>query len=114
MVYNKKDLIKTYDENKLYISALNKDINKLKEEILKEFDLNLNALTPTLFSSRERGLLNKARDNLVKARDDNKYLSLDLVSVSLKEAYDTLKEILGQTVNVDLEKEIFSHFCVGK
>ena len=114
LVYNKKDLIKTYDENKLYISALNKDINKLKEAILKEFDLNLNALSPTLFSSRERGLLNKARDNLVKARDDNKYLSLDLVSVSLKEAYDTLKEILGQSVNVDLEKEIFSHFCVGK
>ena len=41
-------------------------------------------------------------------------LSLDLVAISLKEAYDSVKNILGEETSVDLEKEIFSRFCLGK
>ena len=41
-------------------------------------------------------------------------LSIDLISVSIKEAYDALKEIVGLSVNTDLSEEIFSRFCVGK
>lgn len=113
-VFNKSDLVSELDEDKIYISALNNDIEKLKNEILKIFDLDLKSIEPSLFSTREIGLLNKALSSLSKANEDSYLYSLDIVSISLKEAYDCLKDLLGESVNVDLEKEIFSHFCVGK
>lgn len=115
IVYNKADLLENLDQDKLYISALNKDISKLKEEIKKMFNLSINDVTPSLCSARQIGLLEKARANLVKANEDAlNNLPIDLVSISIKQCYDTLKDILGLNVNVDLSEEIFSRFCVGK
>ena len=115
IVYNKADLLDTKDENKKYISALNKDINVLKDEILKMFDLTPNDITPSLCSSRQIGLLEQAKANLLTSIEDAKNgLSVDLIAISLKQSYDNLKEILGESVNVDLSEEIFSRFCVGK
>lgn len=115
IVYNKADLLENLDQDKLYISALNKDISKLKEEIKKMFNLSINDVTPSLCSARQIGLLEKARANLVKANEDAlNNLPIDLVSISIKKCYDTLKDILGLNVNVDLSEEIFSRFCVGK
>ena len=102
IVYNKADLI-------------NHDITPLKNKILNLFNLTSKDITPSLCSSRQIGLLNKARDNLIKANEDAlNNLSIDLISVSIKEAYDALKEIVGLSVNTDLSEEIFSRFCVGK
>ena len=115
IVYNKADLLKEKNENNKYISAINKDIDSLKEAILKEFDLTPQDITPSLCSSRQIGLLEQAKTNLISAINDAKNgLSIDLIAVSLKQSYDNLKEILGENVNVDLSEEIFSRFCVGK
>lgn len=116
IVYNKMETVKEKDPNKIYISALNKDIKALEEEIIKLFNLKeLDELTPSLCSSREIGLLNKVKDNLFEAKKEViEGISLDLVSIYLKNAYDALKDILGEEVSVDLEKEIFSRFCLGK
>ena len=110
------ETVKEKDPNKIYISALNKDIKALEEEIIKLFNLKeLDELTPSLCSSREIGLLNKVKDNLFEAKKEAiEGISLDLVSIYLKNAYDALKDILGEEVSVDLEKEIFSRFCLGK
>lgn len=116
IVYNKMETVKEKDPNKIYISALNKDIKALENEIFKIFNLKeIDELTPSLCSSREIGLLNKVKENLLEAKKEAKEgVSLDLVSIHLKNAYDALKDILGEEVSVDLEKEIFSRFCVGK
>lgn len=115
IVYNKADKLKEKEDGKLYISALNNDVEKLKEEILKQFDLSSNDIVPSLCNTRQIGLLERARENFIKAREEASYnLPLDLVVVHIKEGYDLLKEILGLTVRVDLEEEIFSRFCVGK
>ena len=115
IVYNKADLLEEKNENNKYISAINKDIDSLKEAILKEFDLTPQDITPSLCSSRQIGLLEQAKTNLISAINDAKNgLSIDLIAVSLKQSYDNLKEILGENVNVDLSEEIFSRFCVGK
>ena len=37
-----------------------------------------------------------------------------LISTSLFDAYTSVLEILGEANQVDLSKEIFSRFCVGK
>ena len=116
IVYNKMETVKEKDPNKIYISALNKDIKALENEIFKIFNLKeIDELTPSLCSSREIVLLNKVKENLLEAKKEAKEgVSLDLVSIHLKNAYDALKDILGEEVSVDLEKEIFSRFCVGK
>ena len=116
VIYNKKDLVEKLDEDKIYISAKNKDISRLQNEIQKLFSLDkLNELTPSLCSTREIGLLQKAKNDLEKALEENKMgLSLDLVSIGIKAAYDDIKNILGEEVSVDLSSEIFARFCVGK
>ena len=116
IVYNKKDLVEDTNKEGIYISAKNHDIKELENEISKTFALDkLNALTPSLSSSREIGLLNKAKDALIQALEEAKmYISLDLISVNVKLAYDSIRNILGEEVKTDLSEEIFSRFCVGK
>ena len=118
VVYNKKEMLSEdkYVKGAIYISALNKDIKDLEKEIGKMFNMEeINNLEPSLCSSREIGLLNKVKENLLTAKKEALYnTSLDLVSISLKTSYDAIKEILGEEANVDLEKEIFSRFCLGK
>lgn len=116
IVYNKKDLINENKEEGIYISAKNHDIKDLENEISKIFSLDkLNALTPSLSSSREIGLLTKAKEGLIQAKQEALMgISLDLISVNIKMAYDAIKSILGEEVKTDLSEEIFSRFCVGK
>ena len=118
VVYNKKETLSEdkYIKGAIYISALNKDIKNLEKEIGRMFNVEeINNLEPSLCSSREIGLLNKVKENLLTAKKEALYnTSLDLVSISLKTSYDAIKEILGEEASVDLEKEIFSRFCLGK
>lgn len=118
VVYNKKENLSEdkYIKGAIYISALNKDIKDLEKEIGRMFNVEeINNLEPSLCSSREIGLLNKVKENLLTAKKEALYnTSLDLVSISLKTSYDAIKEILGEEASVDLEKEIFSRFCLGK
>ena len=111
-VFNKKDLISEFEEGKIYISAQNKDITGLIDKI-KELYQTI-SIKPSLASEREIGLLKEARIDLECAITKEKYAPLDLISIHLKSAYDALKRILGEEVSPDLEKEIFSRFCVGK
>ena len=47
-------------------------------------------------------------------KDAENDLTIDLVSTSIFEAYTAVLEILGEANQIDLSKEIFSRFCVGK
>ena len=116
IVYNKADKLVSKDKDKLYISALNNDINPLKEEIYKALGIKEEAFrTPSLNNVRQLGLLKVTKDALLKAKEDaDNDLSIDLVSVSLMDAYNAILEILGEYKQTDISKEIFSRFCVGK
>lgn len=116
IVYNKADKLSNKDSDKLYISALNNDINPLKEEIYKVLGIKEEAFrTPSLNNVRQLGLLKAAKEALLKAKEDaDNDLSIDLVSVSLMDAYNAILEILGEYKQTDISKEIFSRFCVGK
>ncbi len=113
-IINKMDLISEKKENRVYISALNNNLDALKQEISKIYDLEKN-IEPSLCSDREIGLLNSVKNDLLLAEKETKENKpLDLVAIHLKNAYDAVKRILGEEVNPDLEKEVFSRFCVGK
>ena len=118
VVYNKTDIAKDidYKYGNITISALNNNISLLKEAIYNELGLSNNAFTtPSLNNSRQLGLLKRVMNSLLKAKEDAENdLSIDLVAVNLFDAYTSTLEILGETNQIDLSKEIFSRFCVGK
>ena len=114
VVYNKADV--SFKDNRLSISALNNNIEPLIKKIKEVIGLDEKSFSkPALNNARQIGLLKKAKESLLKAKADAENdLTIDLVSVSLLEAYTAILEILGEANQIDLAKEIFSRFCVGK
>ena len=113
VVYNKDDKNKS---DQLSISALNNQIEPLINVIKERIGLDEKAFSkPALNNARQLGLLCKARESLLKAREDAlNDLTVDLISTSLFDAYTSILEILGEANQIDLAKEIFARFCVGK
>ena len=114
IVYNKADVKQKMDG--LSISALNKEIEPLVNKIKEKIGLDEKAFsTPALNNTRQLGLLKKAKESLFIAKQDAlDDLTIDLISTSLFDAYTAILEILGEANQLDLAKEIFSRFCVGK
>ena len=114
VVYNKSDI--SSKDDRLSISALEGNIEPLTKKIKEVIGLDEKTFSkPALNNARQIGLLRKAKESLLKAKQDAENdLTIDLVSVSLLEAYTAILEILGEANQIDLAKEIFSRFCVGK
>jgi len=115
-VYNKKDLLTQYDNQKLYISAKSKDILPLLDAMMQVLGIQeANYYTPSFNNARQLGSLKQIREHLQKAIEDSKAnLTTDLISSSLQLAYQEVIQLLGLEGKVDLGGEIFSRFCVGK
>lgn len=115
-VYNKVDLIKGKDDDKLYVSAINKDVEKLKEAIIDKLGLSQeNYDNPSIANTREIGILENIKEILEHVLIDVKEeIPLDLINSELKDAYLKTLSILGEDNDFDIAKEIFSRFCVGK
>ena len=114
VVYNKDDNDSNTD--KLSISALNGQIEPLIKAIKERVGIDEKAFSkPALNNTRQLGLLSKAKESLFMAKKDAlNNLTVDLISTSLFDAYTSILEILGESNQLDLSKEIFSRFCVGK
>ncbi len=60
-------------------------------------------------------LLNKGRDSLNDALIMvQKKEALDFIEIDVKNAYEYLGEIIGETVSDDIIDEVFARFCLGK
>ena len=116
IVYNKSDLIKEKVADNLYISALNKDIEPLKNKILEILDLKKeNYENPSIANVRELGLLKNIQEILKNVlRDTENNVPIDIINSEIKEAYLKTLSITGEDFDFDISKEIFSRFCVGK
>ena len=114
VVHNKDDESK--QGGKLSISALNSQIEPLIKAIKERIGIDEKAFSkPALNNARQLGLLSKAKESLLAAKNDAlNDLTVDLISTSLFDAYTAILEILGEANQLDLSKEIFSRFCVGK
>ena len=115
-VYNKNDLSNIIKEDGISISALNKDIQVLKNEIYIRLNLtNDNYVNPSINNMRDLGLLEKIEKELSSAVNLTKNdCALDLISINLTNAYALVLELLGLSNDCDISQEIFSRFCVGK
>lgn len=116
IVYNKSDLIVSKRDNHIYVSALKDDTASLKKEILKMAGLTKEDFNnPALTNARQVGLVKQVKELLIKAKEDAiSDLTVDLISVSLLAAYHDILEVLGENNDVDISREIFTRFCLGK
>ena len=57
----------------------------------------------------------KAKNGLKQAKITiNEGLPIDMISINIKTAIESLGEILGESVSEDVLNKIFEKFCVGK
>lgn len=114
LVYNKKD--KKAVQDKIAISAVNNDIDALKEAIQVKYEKELSSTQhDTLNNIRQIGLAKQAKQSMQDAITSlEEGMELDLVTIDLEKSWHSLKEITGEVGKEDLLDEIFSRFCLGK
>ena len=115
-VFNKTDLHQQQEENGIYVSAVSGDVQALKDAIVKALGVEENAYkVPSFGNARELGILKRIDAEIAEVIEgvENGVL-LDLLSAILQNAYNDVRELLGEDATHDLTDEIFSRFCVGK
>lgn len=114
----KKDIQKITDSPIVTISVLKKQNMIGLEEAIKS--LFLQGITDSksevmVTNQRQNDLLRKAKQSLIEAIEAiNDNMPLDIVQIDLKEAWDSLGEITGDTAPDELITQLFSKFCLGK
>lgn len=117
VVVNKADKQRKVDkfENEIEISALkNQNIESLKQKIFdmvlsEQFDIN--ALTIT--NQRQTTILKEAKRQIEEILNSEN-ISIDVLTMLIKNVWNTLGKITGNTENEDIIDLIFSKFCLGK
>ena len=116
IVYNKSDINEYNNHDYIVTSAINKDVESLKQAILKKLNLsNENYVNPSISSTRELGILKNIKEMMTKVFNDaSNGISIDLLSADIKDIYLSILSLTGEDHDFDIAKEIFSRFCVGK
>lgn len=119
IICNKSDLKKNVEiEDAIYLSAKNKNgLTKLESKIIEITKLNeFNADDINYMSNvRHISLLKDALESLKKAKGAaEQYIEIDMVELDIKEAWQKLGEITGQSDPEELLNNLFSKFCLGK
>ncbi len=121
-IVNKKDLEKNIDDenllNKVYVSALNNEnIEEIGTKIKELFNLekietkDLTYLT----GARSKAILNKVLESIKDVENGiNNNFPIDMIEIDLKNIWNLLGEITGDTYEEELLDELFSRFCLGK
>ena len=103
-------------ENEIQISTVSGEgIEELKNKILELAHLsNIPADSIIITNERHKDALTRALKNINSAIKNIEIQSLDLVSISIKQAYIDVGEITGNTTSEDIIDQIFKKFCLGK
>ena len=116
-VINKTDVSEFKDERAaLYISALNKtNIEELSKAIFeKTIGNGIDVNGDFLCEERHFEALSRAKEKLQLALNAIELVTLDLLAIDVKDAWDALGEISGKTATEEIINNIFAKFCVGK
>ena len=114
IIYNKLDKTSP-DKDGIWISAANKDIQPLIDALENLYHEDLLKEDPLLSNERQIGLLNQAKEDMLRAKEAmDMMVEPDLIEIDIQAAHDHLKEILGEVHREDLLDTLFSKFCLGK
>ena len=121
IVINKTDLenkLNLYVEDAIKISIKdNIGIEDIKNRISEIFNLEKISTQDMSYLSNARSIsllkqsLNKVNECLNNIKNET---PIDIIELDLKECWNTLGEIIGETYTDELIDEIFSRFCLGK
>lgn len=128
VLLNKTDLVNLYDEDyfKKYIKNMKiisaSITNGIGLDVLEDSIRNmfyggeLNIKSDTIVNNlRHKNQLEKALKNIESVLEDlNAQVPLDCLEVDLKNCWENLGEISGDSVSEDILDKIFSEFCIGK
>lgn len=114
-----REMIEKITDNPIIVTSIlkQKNMDALESAIESLFFSGIeNSQNQILVTNqRQAGLLAKARQSLedvVNGIDDA--MPLDLVQIDLKNAWDTLGEVTGESAPDELITQLFSQFCLGK
>lgn len=114
IIWNKQDLNDSSQEG-ICISAKNHQIQPLIDALESLYQNDLLKEEPILSNERQIGLLQQAKSAMKRAQIAlEAKTEPDLVEIDIQEAYEDLKEILGEVHREDLLDTLFSKFCLGK
>ncbi len=116
-VINKVDILQdeTETDADAYVSAATGEgIEKLKALLLEKSFGARSEDAAFLIEERHFQALLRAEEGLSRAVFACESQPLDLIGIDVKEAWDCLGEITGETATEAIIQEIFSKFCVGK
>ena len=121
IVINKTDLenkLNLYVEDAIKISIKdNIGIDEIKNRISEIFNLEKISTQDMSYLGNARSIsllkqtLNKINECLNNIKNET---PIDIIELDLKESWNTLGEIIGETYTDELIDEIFSRFCLGK
>lgn len=121
---NKTDLDKNIDVdnldklNVIYGNTVdNGGLEELKNKIIELFNLDgLESKDLTYLSNaRQVSTFKKAKKAMDSAIENTKNLiPIEMVDIDLKQVWDLLGELIGETYKDELLDELFSKFCLGK
>ena len=124
IVINKNDLEKKLDISKSNLKNIVETnantiegIKALKEKIIELFQLEtIKSKDYTyLTNARQISLAKQAYQSLIEAESGiNNDLPIDMVEIDLKNTFDYLGEIIGETYSEEILDHLFANFCVGK
>lgn len=116
-IFNKIDLTRDEtpaDADALTSAVTGEGINRLKELLYEKSFGSRGEDAAFLVEERHYDALRRAEEALKRAAAACCGQPLELVGIDVKEAWETLGEITGETASESIIEEIFSKFCVGK
>lgn len=116
-VFNKVDIStdETETDADVYTSAVTGEgIEKLKRLLYEKGFGARSEDAAFLIEQRHFNALERAKTSLHKGISACESEPLDLIGIDVKEAWDALGEITGETATEAIIQEIFEKFCVGK
>ncbi len=121
-IINKCDLDKKIDDsdlkNTVYVSvAENINIDGIKNKIRELFNLEQIETSDYnyLSSARSLAILNQISEAIIDVNNGIEMgVTLDMIEIDLKNIWNLLGEIIGESYEEELIDELFSRFCVGK
>ena len=106
-------LSKTVYGNTISLDGLN-DLKSKISEVL-ELDEIVNNDMSYLSNLRQIDLVTKAKEALDSAKTSlNDGMSVDIIEIDLRESWELLGELIGESYQDELVDNIFKNFCLGK
>ena len=103
-------------DNEVEISNLTQSgIEELKNKIIDACRLsNIPSDSVIITNERHKNALERTLKSLENVLAELQDETLDLISIDIKEAYDSIGEITGNTTSENIIDSIFDKFCLGK